>query len=96
MEGLDKVLNLFLSHAHDFELHGRHLAALDQICKVGSGGFAVRDLPTITAILSCTLDLALGQHTEVFLQPTCKLVRCVLHACVLAFGSLCAPSRADA
>lgn len=81
---LDRVLRLFLSHSHDPELHTRHLAALAKLCRSASGssasaggGFAVRDLPRITAILRCTLQLVSGQHAQVFLEPACALIRCV-------------------
>jgi hypothetical protein len=78
MDGLDEldgILKLFLSHSRDPELHVRHIAALEKLCKGGSG-FAVRDLPRIADILSCTLDLLLGQHAQAFLDPACKLIRC--------------------
>lgn len=76
MEGdeLEKILHMFLTHAHDAELHIRHTAALDKLCK-GGHGFAVRDLPRVTEILDCTLDLVLSQHAATFLEPACSLIR---------------------
>lgn len=71
---LQRILKLFLSHSHDPELHVRHIAALDNICK-GGNGFPVQDLPIITDILGCTLDLVRSQHSHAFLEPACSLVR---------------------
>jgi len=78
MEGdeLDRTLHLFLTHAYDAELHVRHTAALDKLCK-GGNGFAVRDLPRVNEILDCTLDLVLSQHAATFLGPACSLIRYV-------------------
>lgn len=93
LDELDRILKLFLSHSHDPELHVRHIAALDKLCKGGSG-FPVRDLPRITDILGCTLDLLLGQHAQVFLEPACKLIRCDLAPCANAVehsGCCCQP-----
>lgn len=73
------MLQLFIKHGHDAELHMRHIAALQKLSR--TGGFAIRDLPIITDILEHTLDLVLkSQHTAVFLEPACNLIRCEMSA----------------
>lgn len=73
---LDRILKLFQCHSNDAELHLRHLAAIDKLSKGTGSGFSVRDLPRVTQILGCTLDLVLSQHAQAFLDPACSLIRC--------------------
>lgn len=78
LDDLDSALRLLTSHSDDPELHFRHIAALQKLCKSGhASGFPVRDLPRLTDVLSCTLDLLVGQYCNVFLDPACGLIRSV-------------------
>lgn len=70
---LDRYLSIFLAHSSDPELHVRHTAALDKLCRVES--FVVRQLPTVVQILRIAVRLAGSQHAATFLEPACGLVR---------------------
>jgi hypothetical protein len=76
LDDLDSALRLFRSHSDYSELHFRHIAALQKLCKGGhTSGFPVRDLPRLTDLLSCILDLLVGQYCQRLLDPACDLIR---------------------
>lgn len=70
----EKLIALFTG-AHSSELFDRHIGVVDRVCRVNSGGFAIRDLPYIEKILSFLLEKNIEGKADVFADALCKLLR---------------------
>ncbi|GIL72923.1 hypothetical protein Vretifemale_3064 [Volvox reticuliferus] len=69
---LDKVIALFTG-PNSADLHERHVAAINRLCRSNPNGFAIRDLPKVQQVLQLSVAL-LRRGIALFLDPVCDLV----------------------
>ncbi|GLI68965.1 hypothetical protein VaNZ11_013493 [Volvox africanus] len=69
---LDKVIALFTG-PNSADLHERHVAAINRLCRSNPNGFAIRDLPKVQQVLELSVAL-LRRGIALFLEPLCDLV----------------------
>ncbi len=70
---VDKIVKLF-EGPNSQDLHERHVAAIERLCKSSAGGFAIRDLPKIQQVLEVTFRL-IQQGLLQFVEPVHQLIR---------------------
>ncbi|EFJ42961.1 hypothetical protein VOLCADRAFT_96890 [Volvox carteri f. nagariensis] len=69
---LDKVIALFTG-PNSADLHERHVAAINRLCRSNQNGFTIRDLPKVQQVLELSVAL-LKRGIGLFLEPVCELV----------------------
>lgn len=77
MDLIDSTVKLLVTQQHSRELYGRHVAAIEALCRDNPTGFAVRDLPRIVQVLQIAINL-ISSGESAFVQPVCCLIRLVL------------------
>eukprot|EP00899_Mesostigma_viride_P002503 jgi/Mesvir1/12253/Mv00470-RA.2 len=70
----DKIVALFMN-PHATELHQRHIAAVERICRENDDGFPIRDLPYMDKVVSHMLQFVKEGKAEIYAPPLCRMLR---------------------